>query len=76
MAAVIGVPHAKWEARPVLIAQARPGASPTKESLLELLEGIVPRWWLPEDVIFVEALPLGATGKVQKSKLRERYGQG
>ncbi|MDP2957248.1 MAG: long-chain-fatty-acid--CoA ligase [Longimicrobiales bacterium] len=76
MAAVIAVPHAKWGERPLLIAQARPGASPTKESVLEFLEGIVARWWLPEDVIFVEALPLGATGKVQKSKLREQYGQG
>ena len=76
MAAVISVPHAKWGERPLLIAQPRAGASPTRESVLEFLEGIVARWWLPDDVIFVEALPLGATGKVQKSKLRERYGQG
>jgi fatty-acyl-CoA synthase len=73
MAAVIGVPHEKWGERPVLIAQAAPGASPTKESVLEFLEGQVAKLWLPDEVIFVEALPLGATGKVQKAALRERY---
>jgi fatty-acyl-CoA synthase len=75
MAAVIGVPHEKWGERPLLIAQAAPGASPTKESVLEFLEGQVAKLWLPDDVIFVDALPLGATGKVQKTILRERYRQ-
>jgi 3-(methylthio)propionyl---CoA ligase len=74
MAAVIGIPHEKWGERPLLIAQAAPGASPTKESVMEFLEGQVARLCLPEDVIFVDALPLGATGKVQKTRLRERYG--
>ena len=74
MAAVIGIPHAKWGERPLLIAQPAPGASPTKESVMEFLEGQVARLCLPEDVIFVDALPLGATGKVQKALLRERYG--
>ena len=73
MAAVIGVPHEKWGERPLLIAQAAPGASPTKESVLEFLEGQVAKLWLPDDVVFVDALPLGATGKVQKAILRERY---
>jgi fatty-acyl-CoA synthase len=74
MAAVIGVPHEKWGERPVLIAQPVPGASPTKESVLEFIENQVTRFWLPDHVVFVDALPLGPTGKVQKTVLRERYG--
>ena len=74
MAAVIGIPHEKWGERPLLIAQPAPGASPTKESVVSFLEEQVARLCLPEDVIFVDALPLGATGKVQKALLRERYG--
>ena len=74
LAAVIGVPHEKWGERPLLIVQAAPGASPTKESVLEFLEGQVSKIWLPDDVVFVDALPIGPTGKVQKMLLRERYG--
>jgi fatty-acyl-CoA synthase len=73
-AAVIAVPHERWGERPLLIAQPAPGASPTKESVISFLEEQVARFCLPEDVIFVDALPLGATGKVQKTLLRERYG--
>jgi fatty-acyl-CoA synthase len=73
MAAVIGIPHEKWGERPLLIAQPAPGASPTREAVLEFLEGQVAKLWLPDDVVFVEALPLGATGKVQKAVLRERF---
>jgi fatty-acyl-CoA synthase len=76
MAAVIGVPHEKWGERPLLIVQPKPGGSPTKEDILEFLEELVARFWLPDDVVFVDALPMGATGKVQKSKLRESYGGG
>ena len=75
MAAVIGVPHEKWGERPLLIAQPAPGAAPTKESVLEFLEGQVSKIWLPDDVVFVDALPLGPTGKVQKMQLREKYGR-
>jgi fatty-acyl-CoA synthase len=75
-AAVIGVPHEKWGERPFLIAQPAPGASPTRESVLEFLEGQVAKLWLPDEVVFVDSLPLGATGKVQKAVLRERYGTG
>jgi fatty-acyl-CoA synthase len=74
MAAVIGIPHEKWGERPLLIVQAKPDASPTKEDILEFLEELVAKLWLPDDVVFVDALPIGATGKVQKSKLRESYG--
>src|SRR4030095_12919042 len=75
LAAVIGVADEKWGERPLLIAQPAPGASPTKESVLEFLEGQVSKIWLPDDVVFVDALPLGPTGKVQKMQLREKYGR-
>ncbi len=74
MAAVIGIPHEKWGERPLLIVQPASGAAPTKESILEFLEGQVAKLWLPDDVVFLDALPLGATGKVQKSKLRSEFG--
>jgi fatty-acyl-CoA synthase len=73
MAAVIAVPHEKWGERPLLIVQPASGASPTKESVLEFLGDQVARLWLPDEVVFVDALPLGPTGKVQKRLLRERY---
>jgi fatty-acyl-CoA synthase len=73
-AAVIGVPHEKWGERPLLIAQPAPGAAPTKESVLEFLEGQVSKIWLPDDVVFVDTLPIGPTGKVQKMLLRQRFG--
>ncbi|MGH8529487.1 MAG: 3-(methylthio)propionyl-CoA ligase [Nevskiales bacterium] len=73
MAAVIGVPHAKWDERPLLIVVKKPGQEVTREALLKFYEGKIAKWWLPDDVAFVEALPLGATGKVQKIKLREQF---
>ena len=75
MAAVIGIAHEKWGERPLLIAQPAPGASPTKESVLEFLEGQVAKLWLPDEIVFVDSLPIGPTGKVQKILLRERYGR-
>jgi fatty-acyl-CoA synthase len=76
MAAVIGVPSEKWGERPLLIAVPSPGSEPSKESLLEFLSDHVAKWQLPDDVIFVDELPMGATGKVQKIKLREQYAGG
>ncbi len=76
MAAVIAVPDEQWDERPLLIVVRALGTSPSKISILEFLEGQVAKWWLPDDVIFVEELPLGATGKVQKVILRELYGSG
>ena len=73
-AAVIGVSHEKWGERPLLIVVPKPGTSPTKENILEFFKGKVADWWIPDDVVFDTELPLGATGKVQKSKLREKYG--
>jgi acyl-CoA synthetase (AMP-forming)/AMP-acid ligase II len=75
VAAVIAVPHEKWGERPLLVVQPAKGASLSRESVLEFLEGQVAKWWIPDDVVFVDAMPLGATGKVQKSKLRETYGR-
>ena len=73
-AAVIGVPHEKWTERPLLIIVPKADRQPTKESVLAFFESKVAKWWIPEDVVVVDALPLGATGKVQKIKLREQYG--
>lgn len=72
-AAVIGVAHPKWDERPLLIIQPKPGASPTKEGVLKFLEGKIAKWWTPDDVAFVEAIPLGATGKINKLALRDMF---
>ena len=74
MAAVIGVPHEKWGERPLMIAVPTPDSSPTKESVLKYLSETLAKWQLPDDVIFLDELPMGATGKVRKVALREEYG--
>jgi fatty-acyl-CoA synthase len=73
MAAVIGIPDERWDERPILIAVAAPDSSPSKESVLEHLSATLAKWQLPDEVYFVDELPMGATGKVQKTKLREQY---
>jgi fatty-acyl-CoA synthase len=70
LAAVIGVPHPKWGERPLLIVQLKPGESATAQEFLDFLCGRIARWWMPEAVRFVDAIPLGATGKVDKKLLR------
>ena len=72
-AAVIGVAHPKWDERPLLIVVPKGGAQPTKASLDEHMRQHVAKWWLPDDVIFVDEIPHTATGKIQKTTLRERY---
>jgi len=72
-AAVIGVPHPKWDERPLLIIVKRPGAQVTGEELLAYYAGKVAKWWIPDDVQFLDAIPLGATGKILKTKLREQF---
>jgi acyl-CoA synthetase (AMP-forming)/AMP-acid ligase II len=72
-AAVIAAAHPKWSERPLLIAVRRPGATVERKELLEFLAAKVARWWLPDDVVFVDELPHTATGKIQKSVLRERF---
>ena len=71
-AAVIGVPHPKWNERPILIVKLKSAGVGTKEEFLQFLEGRVPKWWLPDDVIFLDDMPLGSTGKIDKNLLREQ----
>ena len=73
-AAVIGVAHPKWDERPLVIAVKRPGSTVTTADLLAFYNGKIAKWWMPDDVIFVDELPHGATGKMLKTKLRELYG--
>jgi fatty-acyl-CoA synthase len=75
MAAVIGVPDEKWGERPLLIAVPA-GETPSKEDVLAHLSDSLAKWQLPDDLVWVESLPMGATGKVQKSTLREQYSRG
>lgn len=72
MAACIGMPHPKWDERPIVAVSLKPGASVTREELLKFYEGKTAKWQIPDDVVFVEAIPLGATGKMLKTKLREQ----
>ncbi len=72
-AAVIGVPDEKWTERPLLIVVPKKGCQIKSEQVLEFFDGKVAKWWVPDNVIVVDTLPLGATGKVQKIKLREQY---
>lgn len=73
MAACISAHHPKWDERPLLVVVANPGAKIEKEALLAYFDGKIAKWWLPDDVIFVDSIPLGATGKMQKNKLREEF---
>ncbi len=71
-AAVVGVYHPKWEERPILIVETHPDSHVTTEAMLAHLTPHMPRWWLPDAIIF-EAIPLTATGKIDKKALRERH---
>ena len=76
MAAVIGIPDDRWDERPIMICVAAPDSNPSKEHIIEFLSGTLAKWQLPDEGIFVDELPMGATGKVQKTKLREQYAGG
>jgi 3-(methylthio)propionyl---CoA ligase len=71
-AAVIGVRHPKWDERPLLVVVKRAGAALTREEILAFYDGRIAKWWLPDDVVFVDALPHTATGKLSKMTLREQ----
>ncbi len=71
MAACIGMPHPKWDERPIVVVVKKPGAELTREALLAFYEGKIAKWQVPDDVVFVDAIPLGATGKMLKTRLRE-----
>ncbi|MFO0462465.1 MAG: AMP-binding protein, partial [Burkholderiales bacterium] len=73
MAACIAAPHPKWDERPLLVVVKKPGMEVSREELLAFYEGRVAKWWTPDDVVFTDAIPLGATGKMQKNRLREQF---
>ena len=72
-AAIIGVSHPKWQERPLLLVVKRPGKEATRDELLAFLADKVAKWWLPDDVVFVDELPHTATGKLLKTKLRDDF---
>jgi fatty-acyl-CoA synthase len=72
MTAVIGVPHPKWDERPILLVKLKEGETATREEFLAFLEGKIAKWWMPDDVVFVDEIPLGATGKIDKKLIRQR----
>jgi 3-(methylthio)propionyl---CoA ligase len=72
-AACIGVFHPKWDERPLLVVVRKPGAEVSKEELIKFYDGKIAKWWTPDDVSFVDALPIGATGKVLKNRIREQF---
>jgi 3-(methylthio)propionyl---CoA ligase len=72
-AAVIGIRHPKWDERPLLVIVLKAGEKVSKDEMLQFLEGKIAKWWMPDDVTFVEEIPHTATGKIQKTALRDRF---
>ena len=72
LAAVIGVAHPKWDERPLLLVKLKDGETATADEFLHYLDGKIARWWMPDDVVFVDDIPLGATGKIDKKLIRQR----
>ncbi|MGB4345951.1 MAG: AMP-binding protein, partial [Burkholderiaceae bacterium] len=72
-AACIGVMHPKWDERPLLVVVRKPGMEVSREELLQFYDGKIAKWWTPDDVVFTDALPIGATGKILKNKIRDIY---
>ena len=72
-AAVIGVAHPKWDERPLLVIVLKKGESATKEDILAFMQGKIAKWWMPDDVAFVDEIPHTATGKIQKTTLRQTF---
>ena len=73
MAACIAAKHPKWDERPLLVVVKKPGAEVSRDDIIHFFEGKIAKWWTPDDVVFVDAIPLGATGKMMKVKLREQF---
>ena len=73
MAACIGIRHAKWDERPILVVVKKPNAEVTGAEILKFYDDKIAKWQVPDDVQFVDAIPLGATGKMMKAKLREQF---
>jgi acyl-CoA synthetase (AMP-forming)/AMP-acid ligase II len=72
-AAVIGIDHPKWDERPLLVVVPREGRCLTRDAMLAYLNGKIAKWWMPDDVVFVDAIPHTATGKIQKTALRQQF---
>jgi fatty-acyl-CoA synthase len=72
-AAVIGVHHPKWDERPLLIVQLKAGETATREDILKYMDGKIAKWWMPDDVVFVDGIPHTATGKILKTALRDQF---
>jgi fatty-acyl-CoA synthase len=72
MAACVGMKHPKWDERPIIVVMKKPGTEVSRDGLLAFYEGKIANWQIPDDVVFVEAIPLGATGKMQKMTLRQQ----
>jgi fatty-acyl-CoA synthase len=72
-AAVIGVFHPKWDERPLLIVQLKQGQQTTREDILKFMDGKIAKWWMPDDVAFVDGIPHTATGKILKTALRDQF---
>jgi fatty-acyl-CoA synthase len=72
-AAVIGVYHPKWDERPLLIVQLKQGQQASREDILKFMDGKIAKWWMPDDVAFVDGIPHTATGKILKTALREQF---
>lgn len=75
-AAVIGIPHERWSERPLLVVERKPDVPVEASELLEFLTGKIARWWMPDGVVFIDSMPLGATGKLDKKVLRARFADG
>ena len=71
MAACVGIVHPKWDERPIIAVVCKPGMTVSREELIKFYEGKTAKWQIPDDVVFLEAIPIGATGKILKTKLRE-----
>jgi fatty-acyl-CoA synthase len=76
IAAVIAIPHPQWRERPLLVVKLRPGVSATPEEFLAYLDGKIASWWMPDAVVFIDEMPIGGTGKLDKKRLRALYPAG
>jgi fatty-acyl-CoA synthase len=74
-AVCIAARHPKWDERPLLLVVKKPGSELASDELLSFFNGRVARWWTPDAVVFVDTVPLGATGKVLKNQLRDQFGR-
>ena len=72
-AAVIGIAHPKWDERPLLVIITKPDRAPTKDEILAFMSGKIAKWWMPDDIVFVDEIPHTATGKILKTALREQF---